>query len=89
MSPEPVEAMSPEPVEGRFSTQNDQSSIAGVLNLAVVAGVLETAFRQAQRSLIECCFDAIEVFGGSELGVEVAGDRVVMSGEVDILSAFC
>jgi hypothetical protein len=44
--------MSPEPVEGRFSTQNDQSSIAGMLNLAVVAGSRETAFRQAQRSSV-------------------------------------
>jgi len=69
-----AESMSPELVEGRFSTQHDQSSIAGMLNLAVVVGSGETAFRQAQRSsvaqrsLIEFGLDAIEVFGGSELG---------------------
>jgi hypothetical protein len=53
-----------------------------------VGGVLlerRPGFDSAQPSLgVECFFEVFEVFGGSELGVEVAGDRVVVLGAIGV-----
>ncbi|MGD1904093.1 MAG: hypothetical protein ACFB9N_17850 [Geitlerinemataceae cyanobacterium] len=35
----------------------------------------------------EFLFDAFEVFGGSELSVEVVGDRVVVLGAIGVVAA--